>query len=36
VLIEQILATCAADLLAGAMLTVDERSVRVRALPLLR
>ncbi len=32
----QVIAMCAADLTAGAMVSVDERGVRIRALPLLR
>ena len=35
-LIERVISLCKADLLAGAMVTVDDRSVRVRALPLVR
>jgi len=35
-LIDRVLAMCEADLVAGAMVTADEHSVRVRALPLVR
>ena len=35
-LVERVVALCDADLRAGAMVTVDEHSVRVRALPLVR
>jgi predicted nuclease of predicted toxin-antitoxin system len=32
----RVIRVCEADLVAGAMVTVDEHSVRVRALPLVR
>ena len=35
-LLERVIALCEADLLAGAMVTVEEHAVRVRALPLVR
>jgi predicted nuclease of predicted toxin-antitoxin system len=35
-LIERVVSVCAADLLGGAMVTVDEHRVRVRTLPLVR
>ena len=35
-LVERVLALCHDDLRAGAMVTVDEHSVRVRLLPLQR
>jgi hypothetical protein len=35
-LIERVMALCADDLRAGAMVTVDEHSVRVRLLPLVK
>jgi predicted nuclease of predicted toxin-antitoxin system len=36
VLLRQTLALCEADLLTGAMVTVDEQGIRVRALPVVR
>ena len=35
-LVERVLELCPDDLRAGAMVTVDEHSVRVRSLPLIR
>lgn len=35
-LVERILSLCPQDLSAGAMVTVDEHSVRVRLLPLVK
>jgi predicted nuclease of predicted toxin-antitoxin system len=35
-LVHRVVTLCEADLLAGAMVTVDESTVRVRALPLAR
>ena len=35
-LIQRVVSVCEADLLAGAMVTVDEAGVRVRALPVAR
>jgi predicted nuclease of predicted toxin-antitoxin system len=35
-LVHRVVTLCEADLLAGAMVTVDEITVRVRALPLVR
>lgn len=35
-LVERVVRMCEGDLTAGAMVTVDEHSVRVRALPLVR
>ncbi len=35
-LVERVASQCMADLIAGAMVTVDSRSVRVRGLPLVR
>ena len=35
-LVERVLALCEEDLRAGAMVTVDEHTVRVRLLPLVR
>lgn len=36
VLVQRVVALCEADLRAGCMVTVDEHSVRVRALPVVR
>ena len=35
-LIQRVVRVCEDDLVAGAMVTVDERGVRVRALPVVR
>jgi predicted nuclease of predicted toxin-antitoxin system len=35
-IVNDVVALCEADLRAGAMVTVDERGVRVRGLPLVR
>jgi predicted nuclease of predicted toxin-antitoxin system len=35
-LVERVVGTCEVDLRAGAMVTVDKHSVRVRGLPLVR
>ncbi len=35
-LIERVVSLCADDLVGGAMVTVDEHRVRMRALPLVR
>jgi len=35
-LVQRVVTLCEADLRAGAMVTVDETTVRVRALPLTR
>lgn len=35
-IVEKVLATCSEDLLAGAVVTVDERTIRVRLLPLAK
>ncbi len=35
-LLERVITPCAEDLRSGAMVTVDEHSVRVRLLPLVR
>jgi len=35
-LVDRVIALCEADLVAGAMATVEEHRVRVRGLPLVR